>query len=199
MLVNALGGLGRKLSLGLVRNAGWLARGSFIAWGVRLRLTGRTAIRLGRRSRLHGPGLLAMGHGARLRVGDNTRFEGFFDVVIDPGADLKIGEGVYLGCFTNIRCNSKVSIGARSQLGQFVSLVGGNYRVGPMGEEITHSDFRPAPVVIGENAWLGANVVVLPGRTVGDGAVVGAGSVVTRDVEPGEIVGGSPLKTLGRR
>ena len=54
-------------------------------------------------------------------------------------------------------------------------------------------------VVIKDNAWLGRNVVVLPGITVGEGAIVGAGSVVTKDVEPYTIVGGAPAKLIRSR
>ena len=55
-----------------------------------------------------------------------------------------------------------------------------------------------APVTIGDDAWLGTGVVVLPGVTVGEGAVVGANSVVNRDVEPFTIVAGAPARFLRR-
>lgn len=55
---------------------------------------------------------------------------------------------------------------------------------------------HPARVVLGRNVWLGANVTVLPGVTIGDDAVVGAGSVVTRDVPPRTVVVGSPARVV---
>ncbi|WP_268918850.1 DapH/DapD/GlmU-related protein [Actinomyces trachealis] len=55
---------------------------------------------------------------------------------------------------------------------------------------------HPAPVRIGRGAWLGANVTVLPGVTIADGAVVGAGSVVTKDVAPNTVVVGTPARPV---
>ncbi|MBI5891608.1 MAG: hypothetical protein HZB47_13225 [Nitrosomonadales bacterium] len=54
-------------------------------------------------------------------------------------------------------------------------------------------------VSIGKDAWLGANVIILPGRTIGDGAVVGAGSVVTKDVAAYTVVAGNPAKLVRER
>jgi acetyltransferase-like isoleucine patch superfamily enzyme len=58
---------------------------------------------------------------------------------------------------------------------------------------------RTAPVSIGDHAWLGTRSMILPGVTVGTGAVVAAGAVVTRDVPPYAIVGGVPAKIIGQR
>jgi acetyltransferase-like isoleucine patch superfamily enzyme len=55
---------------------------------------------------------------------------------------------------------------------------------------------HPAPVVLGRNVWLGANVTVLPGVTIGDDAVVGAGSVVTRNVPARTVVVGTPARVV---
>ena len=59
-------------------------------------------------------------------------------------------------------------------------------------------DLIPAPIRIGNDVWIGANATVLPGVTIGDGAVVAAGAVVTRDVEPLTVVGGVPARPLKR-
>ena len=56
---------------------------------------------------------------------------------------------------------------------------------------------RMAPIVVGNNVFIGARAIVMPGVSIGDGAVVAAGSVVTRNVPSGFIVGGSPAKPIG--
>ena len=58
------------------------------------------------------------------------------------------------------------------------------------------NNLLPAPIHIGKKVWLGANVTVLPGVTIGDNAIVAAGAVVTKDVEPNIIVGGIPAKFI---
>jgi acetyltransferase-like isoleucine patch superfamily enzyme len=58
---------------------------------------------------------------------------------------------------------------------------------------------KTAPIIIGDDVWLGSNVTVLKGVRIGDGAVVGANSLVNADVEPYTIVGGVPAKVIGKR
>lgn len=58
---------------------------------------------------------------------------------------------------------------------------------------------RRAPVMIGNDVWLGARVIVLPGVSIGDGAVIGAGTVVTKDIPPYVIAGGIPARIIGQR
>ena len=55
---------------------------------------------------------------------------------------------------------------------------------------------NPAPIIIGNNVWIGASVTVVPGVTIGDNAIIAAGAVVTKDVEANTIVGGVPAKVI---
>jgi len=57
-------------------------------------------------------------------------------------------------------------------------------------------DVIPAPVHIGRDVWIGANAVILPGVTIGDGAVIAAGAVVTKDVPENTVAGGVPAKVI---
>ena len=56
-----------------------------------------------------------------------------------------------------------------------------------------------APITIGSNCWIAGRTIVMPGVTIGDGAVVGAGAVVTKDVAPWMVVGGNPAREIKRR
>lgn len=123
------------------------------------------------------------------------------------------GSGVQLGCrFLNGR---KVLLGRRNVInfgcvldGRVYSIaIGDDVSIGPeasiltLGHDPQSSDFadRGGPVTIGDRAWIGYRALVLPGVTIGTGAVVAAGAVVTRDVPPYTIVGGNPAREIGRR
>lgn len=123
------------------------------------------------------------------------------------------GAGVQLGCrFLNGR---KVSLGPRTVInfgclldGRIYPLVtGSDVSIGPeasiltLGHEPQSPDFadRGGPVTIGDRAWVGYRAMVLPGVTIGEGAVVAAGAVVTRDVAPYTIVAGNPASEIGKR
>ena len=56
-----------------------------------------------------------------------------------------------------------------------------------------------APIEIGDNSWIAARSIIMPGRSVGEGAVVAAGAVVTKDVEPWTVVGGNPAQFIKKR
>ena len=79
------------------------------------------------------------------------------------------------------------------------SLIGHNTVMATLNHDLMPSrrtDMHPAPIVIGRSVWIGSNVTVLPGVTIGDNAVVAAASVVTKDVPKNSIVVGSPARVV---
>jgi len=105
------------------------------------------------------------------------------------GAECGINEGVYIQGYCG------VEIGDRVVLSAGVMILDGGLDVSRF-----NSDFPPhvgRKVIIEEGAWIGARAIILPGVKVGHKAVVGAGSVVTKDVPPYCIVVGSPAKLIG--
>ncbi|NAY91638.1 acyltransferase [Muricauda sp. JGD-17] len=64
---------------------------------------------------------------------------------------------------------------------------------------LLQGDTEPSPVIVEDDVWIGINAVILPGLTIGKGAIVGANAVVTENVEPYTIVGGVPAKTIKKR
>ena len=85
--------------------------------------------------------------------------------------------------------------------------IGDNVSIGPeaailtLGHDPQSEDFsdRGGDVVVGDRAWICFRAIILPGVTIGEGAIVGAGSTVSRDVEPYTIVAGTPAKVIGQR
>ena len=88
----------------------------------------------------------------------------------------------------------RVTIGAQAVVSQGAFLCTASHDISSPVMELTH-----APIVVGPQAWVAARAFVGPGRTIGEGAVVGACSVVTRDVEPWTVVAGNPARVIGRR
>lgn len=116
---------------------------------------------------------------------------------------LKIGNNCDFGAFNHISCANKIIIGDNCLTGKWVTIIDNSHGdtdydtllIPPARRQIT----TKGPVIIGENVWLGDKVTVLPGITIGDGAVVAANTVVTKDVPPYSVVGGNPAKVLKER
>jgi maltose O-acetyltransferase len=123
------------------------------------------------------------------------------------------GTGIQMGCrFLNAR---KVHLGERNVINfgclldgrRFQIRTGSDVSIGPeasiltLGHDPQSPDFadRGGDVVIGDRVWIGYRAILLPGVTIGEGGVVAAGAVVTRDVEPFAIVAGSPARVIGQR
>ena len=123
------------------------------------------------------------------------------------------GTSVQMGCrFLNGR---KVHLGERNVVNfgcvfdgrRYEIRTGSDVSIGPeaailtLGHDPQSPDFADSggDVVIGDRVWIAYRAIILPGVKIGDGAVVAAGAVVTRDVEPFTIVAGSPAKKLGDR
>lgn len=142
------------------------------------------------------------GPSERIRLGRNVvcrglvRRETFGDGLIDIGDDVYIGDDCIVSCAESVR------IGPGTLLGHGVQLFDNNsHPVDAAARTLDWAAIRTggerakiacAPVVIGQRVWLGFGSLVLKGVTIGNEAIVGAGSVVTRDVPPGAVVAGNP-------
>jgi len=100
------------------------------------------------------------------------------------GKDASVALAVVLDAFFP----EEISIGANSIIG---------YNTVILAHEYLRRQWRKGPVVIGRDVVIGANCTILPGVVIGDGAVVSAMSLVNKDVAPGAIVGGVPIRLLG--
>nr|WP_284507171.1 acyltransferase [Caballeronia sp. ATUFL_M2_KS44] len=116
-----------------------------------------------------------------------------------------------MGCFVT---GYHISIGDNTVINRYTYLdgrvpltIGNNVNVShyTLIQTLTHDPQNPdfvclcKPVVIEDHAWIGARAIICPGVRIGEGAVVGAGAVVTRDVEPYTIVGGNPARFIKER
>jgi acetyltransferase-like isoleucine patch superfamily enzyme len=153
------------------------------------------------------------------RLGTDVIFEA--GVLIFHPENIEIGDNVYVGHYTILKgyYKNKMVIGNGTWIGQqcFFHSAGGlrigrNVGVGPAVKIITshhegketslpilHTPLVFEPVVIEDDADIGTGAIILPGVTVGKGSQVGAGAVVSADVEPYTVVGGVPARLIRRR
>lgn len=107
---------------------------------------------------------------------------------------LQIGNGCLfnMGCYFDLA--APITIEHNVGVGNDVLLLTGSHEISDSGRRV--GNLIASPIVIQEGAWLGARCVVLPGVTIGRGAVVAAGAVVTKDVPPNSLVAGVPAKVI---
>jgi len=117
-------------------------------------------------------------------------------------SSIEIGEGTWIGQYNNLRVseNAPIKIGKKCLISQFCTIVGANHglKKNALITEQSQSNDKQG-VVIEDDVWLGAGVVVMPGVTIASGVVVGANSVVIKDIPSYEIWAGAPAKKIGER
>lgn len=126
------------------------------------------------------------------RFGDEVFIETPFRCAY--GVNLHAGDGVYMNTGCVILDCARVEIGAKTLLGPAVQIYTAIHPLDPAERAAFIETAKP--VTLGKNVWVGGAAVILPGITIGDNAVIGAGSVVTRDVPPGCVVAGNPAKLI---
>lgn len=136
--------------------------------------------------------------GKNVNLGKSTKFAG--------GGNIFLGNNVAIGADSRFMCTrAKILIGDNVMFGPAVTCITGGHRTDMIGRymvSVTDREKRPEDdrdIVFEGDNWIGANVTILRGVTIGEGSVVAAGAVVTKDVPPYSIVGGVPAKVIKMR
>lgn len=126
------------------------------------------------------------------KTGDNIMIEPPFHC--DYGWNIEVGENFFANYNLTILDVGKVIIGDNAQIAPNVSI----YTAGhPIHPDSRNSGYEYGiPITIGNNVWIGGNVVILPGVTIGDNVVIGAGSVVSKDIPSNRIAAGNPCRII---
>jgi acetyltransferase-like isoleucine patch superfamily enzyme len=147
---------------------------------------------------LHGNVLEAFNEG-RLQVGAGALLEPGVWITAPGDARVRIGAGSFLNLGVMVASQQLVEIGEHCMLANGCFVSDANHRHDDADKPITWQGFESkGPTRIGDNCWLGANVIVTSGVTIGERCVIGANSVVTRDIEPFSIAAGSPARVIKR-
>jgi acetyltransferase-like isoleucine patch superfamily enzyme len=129
------------------------------------------------------------------------------DVRLAPNVSLANGERITLGDRTRVgaRCHlwagetaGEIRVGRDTNFAPLCFVTASNYGIEP-GAGFLDQVKQDATVTIGDEVWLGASVIVLPGVTIGNGSVIAAGAVVTKDIPPGVVAGGVPARVIRPR
>jgi acetyltransferase-like isoleucine patch superfamily enzyme len=150
------------------------------------------------RSRFFNPKFISIGENCF--VGDFSLLEAPTFNYSKKAPCMKIGNGCVIGEFNHFTCTNEIVVGDNLLTGRFVLITDNshgdtlkkNLIISPMCREVISS----GPVVIGKNVWIGDKVSILPNVTIGDGVVIGANSVVTKDIPSYCVACGIPAKVI---
>ena len=110
----------------------------------------------------------------------------------DCGKNIKIGKNVFINACCRFQDQGGIEIGDGSLIGHNTTIATLNHDFNPD----KRANLHPSPVKIGKNVWIGSDSTILPGVEIGDGAVIGAGSIVTKNVPANSIAVGSPARVI---
>jgi acetyltransferase-like isoleucine patch superfamily enzyme len=136
-----------------------------------------------------GPAFLEVDSGGRLTTGGWTLFGPGTRISVGQSAEMQIGEGTYVSSDTRLLCRRSIVIGADCAISWEVLIMDNDAHCLSVDGERRPQAVR---VHIGHHVWVGARATILKGTTIGDGAIIAAGAVVTKDVPPACVAAGNP-------
>lgn len=131
--------------------------------------------------------------GSNVYIGHNTILKGYYKNTMNIGDDTWIGQS----CF--FHSAGGITIGKAVGIGPCVKILTSVHVDTDLSKPVICSDLEFASVIIKDGCDIGINSIILPGVLVGEGAIIGAGSVVTKDVETYTVVAGNPARLLRKR
>jgi len=131
------------------------------------------------------------------KIGKNVHI--YPGVWITPGRNLTVEDDVDLAKDVLITTTGGVFIGKKTLVGYRTQILSSNHTIPPVGEAFPISGDSHKPIYIANDVWIGANCIITAGVKIDEGAVIAAGSIVTKDVPKNAIVGGVPAKLIRYR
>lgn len=171
------------LVLGSARRIYWSVQGMRVGKGTRLP-----------KLYVSWPHQVEIGNSCRLERGIQFKFDGIWK----PGPSIVVGDRTFVGAGCEFNIRRRITIGSDCLIAAGARFIDHDHGTGP-DSPIRLQRSREDEIVIEDDVWLGANAVVLRGAQIGCGAIVAAGAVVTKSVEPRSIVGGVPARVIGHR
>lgn len=140
-------------------------------------------------------GRIKLSGGGEVVLGEGVSFNGTvvpIELVTYDSGRIEIGQHTFINYGSSIAARVSVKIGSHCHLGHYMFVMDNNQH-----DVVRHTELPPsAPVVIEDNVWIGSKVVILPGVRIGSRAVIGAGSIVTKDIPPRCVAAGNPARVI---
>lgn len=130
-------------------------------------------------------------------IGENTVVR--MSASLEGAGNISLGSNVYVGSHVSLYAMGEISVGDNTAIGEAVIVYTSNHDYKDKNTFPYNPDALVQKVAIGRDCWIGARSIILPGCRIGNGVVVGAGSVVTKSVPDCAMVGGNPAKIIGWR
>lgn len=148
---------------------------------------------------LSGQNIFFQSHKGHIAVGSDVRFGRRTRLDAGYGGRIYIRRDVLVddNCF--ITAQNSIEIGSHVQISGYCFITDFNHNFTSRKIPINSQGCTAKPVVIADDVWIGAHSIILPGVRIGKGAIIGAGSVVTKSVKPYTIVAGNPAKEINKR
>ena len=142
-------------------------------------------------------GLFITGH-ANITIKNNCRFRRYASINADKNSSIKIGDNISVNYNVNINsCNNGyIEIGSNVFVGQNTVIRASGYKYDNVNVPIKDQGHEGGKIIISSDVWIGANCVIIRNTKIGSHSIIGAGSVVTRDVDANTVVGGNPAKLI---
>jgi acetyltransferase-like isoleucine patch superfamily enzyme len=159
--------------------------------GARLQIGTSVELRRNVEIRVHGS--------SQTSIGSNVRIDRGVRILSANQSQINIEDGVRIGLYSVLNGGDNIRIGAKSLVSGFVYLQTSMHGFKNKAVRVQEQGYDHAPVILGEDCWLGTHVVVLPGVNLGKGSVVGSNAVVNKSAEAYKVLGGIPAKELKER
>lgn len=124
----------------------------------------------------------------KLRFGKNVTFRRRFHVLIEKSGMIEVGKGTFFNNDCSLNCLEFIQIGEDCLFGENVKIYDHNHRFRTDNQKIKEQGYATASITIGNNCWIGSNVVILKGTRIGNNCVIGAGTVLDTVVEDNTII-----------
>ena len=135
---------------------------------------------------------------ANIDIGGQSRISRDVELGTEEEGHIHLGNNVRINRGTTVFAYKQISIGQDTLIGEFVTIRDANHGIAA-GDPIRQQAHEASSIHIGKDVWIGRGAVILPGGSIGDGCVIGANSVLTKDLEAGMIAVGSPAKAIRKR